>query len=212
MLQTIRQNEENNHFNFTTIILNGQEKTSFSDLFSFSASYYKANLILRSGDTLSGIARINTQDEIIFKKKEKDEKVVYNYKTVSKVNLEIDGDEIEYIYKIIIGRRINGIMLLEPYGVFGEDKLNLFVDISSGSYNMNGFKGNTTKTTYFIGKNNSTGVSHIGIGNTYSKKFKKIAQKYFKSCPDLIKKIKNKDFKRYGIRSVMEYYDINCKK
>ncbi|MDX6748121.1 hypothetical protein SHK09_15090 [Polaribacter sp. PL03] len=197
---------------FTCIILNGQEKTSFSDLFSFSASYYKANLILRSGDTLSGIARINTQEEIIFKKKEKDEKIVYNYKTVSKVILEIDGDEIEYIYKIIIGRRINGIMLLEPYGVFGKDKLNLFVDISSGSYNMNGFQGNTTKTTYFIGENNNTGVTHLGIGNTYSKKFKKIAKDYFKSCPDLLEKINNKYFRRYGIRSIMEYYDQNCER
>ena len=197
---------------FTSIILNGQEKTSFSDLFSFSASYYKANLILRSGDTLSGIARINTQEEIIFKKKEKDEKIVYNYKTVSKVILEIDGDEIEYIYKIIIGRRVNGIMLLEPYGVFGKNKLNLFVDISSGSYNMNGFQGNTTKTTYFIGENNNTGLTHLGIGNTYSKKFKKISKDYFKSCPDLLEKINNKYFKRYGIRSIMEYYDQNCEK
>ena len=199
-------------FLLTGIFINGQQSKSGSDLFSFSASYYKANLILRDGGTLSGIARINTQNEIIFKKKEKDEKIVYDYKTVSKINLEIDGNEKEYIYKIILDRRINGIMLLEPYGVFGKNKLNLFVDISSGSYNMNGFRGNTTKTTYFIGKNNNTGVTHLGIGNTYSKKFKKIAKDYFKSCPDLLEKINNKYFKRYGIRSIMEYYEQNCEK
>jgi hypothetical protein len=190
--------------------LNAQENTPFSDLLGFSSPYDKAILTLRNGDTLTGLARINGQDEIVFKKKTKDEKVIYDYKTVSKIELEIDRNKTVYVYKIIEGRRIRGIMLLKPFESLGESELQLFTDYYTGSYNMNGFQGTTSKTTYFICKNNSSVVTYLGIGNVYSKAFKKEAKRYFKSCPDLLEKINNKYFKRYGIVSVVEYYNLNC--
>ena len=196
---------------------NSQNKSSFSDLFSFSASYEKANLTFRNGDTLSGIAKINIKNEIVFKKNKKDQKTIYDYRNIAKIILDVNHVKKTYVYKIIDGRQINRILLLNPQDELGKGKLKLFTKTSVGTYNtgnMNGtgigFYGTSTKTTYFLSTNNNDIVTDLRIGNTYSKRFKKIAKKYFKSCPDLLKKINNKYFKRYGIKSVVEYYNLNC--
>ena len=49
------------------------------------------------------------------------------------------------------------------------------------------------------------------IRNTYSKKFLEIAKIYFMDCPELIDSIENKEFSRYGIRDVVEYYKSYCR-
>ena len=72
------------------------------------------------------------------------------------------------------------------------------------------FTNSGSKTTYFMSINSNDVAINLKIGNTYSKRFKKIAKKYFSDCPDLLSKIENKYFSRYDIRNVVEYYNNKC--
>jgi hypothetical protein len=63
-------------------------------------------------------------------------------------------------------------------------KLNLYQDYASGiSYSPNMTGGgygftNYSKTTYYISERETDTVTNLRIGNTYSKRFKKIVQIY----------------------------------
>lgn len=182
-------------------------------LFSNSIAQNKLSIELKDGTVLKGFGRIKVNESILFMKTEKAEKEIYDYKTVRRLNIYTDNSEQNYEYKIIDGTGgVSSIILLE---IIRTGKVNLYQDFISGvSYgpNMSGGYGfsNYSKTTYYISQKESNIVTKLRIGNTYSKRFKKIAKKFFNSCPDLLEKINSKFFKRYGIHSVVDYYNKKC--
>ncbi len=182
-------------------------------LFSNIHAQNKLSIELKDGTVMNGFGRIKIDETILFKKTEDSEKEVFDYKTVKKLTIYSDESKQEYEYKIVQGSGgVGSIKLIEFLKV---GKVNLYQDYASGmTYgpNMTGGYGFTSysKTTYYISESGSDTVTNLRIGNTYSKRFKKIAKKYFNNCPDLLEKINNKYFKRYGIESVIEYYNINC--
>lgn len=188
-------------------------------LISFSSliAQNKIELTLKDGSILNGFGRINIKDEILYRKTEDGDKVIYNYKTVKRLSIYADDSVHIYEYKVINGTGGSGsIKLLESILV---GNINLYQDYSSkiryydyspdylgGGYNYS----MPSKTIYYITKNGNDKTTNLKIGNTYSKRFKKIAKEYFASCPDLLEKINNKYFKRYGIESIVKYYNENC--
>ncbi|OBX25571.1 hypothetical protein A9996_08995 [Gelidibacter algens] len=98
-----------------------------------------------------------------------------------------------------------------------EGKVNLYQDfVSSTMYVPNmaagggyGFAGSSS-TLYYISRGGSDTVINLRACNTYSNRFKKMANDYFKDCNDLIDKINSKYFDRYGIQSVVNYYNEDC--
>lgn len=178
------------------------------------SSFYEVKITLKNGSIISGLGRINFDEEIIFKENKEAEKKIYNYINVNKVIIKIDNTIKRFEYLTIEGiGSVNSVKLVEKI-VSG--KINLFEDYSSGvsySQTMNGSYGfsNYSKTTYYISKNENTPAIDLRIGNTYSERFKEIAQNSFYDCPDLLNKIDTKYFKRYGIKEVVKYYNQYCK-
>ncbi len=188
----------------------------FLFIFSNIVAQNKISLTLKDGSVINGIGRIKADEQILFRKSEDAEKEIYNYKNVKKMTMYIDSDgsEQNYVYKIIEGSGgVGSVKLLE---IIITGKINLYQDFSSGMTYVPNMSGsgygfsNYSKTTYYISKTGSDTVTNLRIGNTYSNRFKKIAENYFKSCPELLEKINNKYFKRYGIGSVIKYYNQNC--
>lgn len=199
---------------------------SFFFLFSATEAQNKISITLKDSTVINGFGRIKVDETILFKKTEDSKKEIYDYKTVKKLIIHSDESDQEYEYKIVAG--VGSIKLIE---ILKSGKVNLYQDYASGMLygpnmtggygsnitdgyvsNMTGDFGFTSysKTTYYISVNGSDAVTDLRIGNTYSKRFKEIAKKYFKDCPDLLEKINSKFFKRYGIHSVVEYYNEKC--
>lgn len=66
---------------------------------------------------------------------------------------------------------------------------------------------------YYAKKKDSTYAMEIyqtGTLGFYGSKFKRRAQIFFSDCPDLTKKINNKEFKTQNVLEVFEYYENSC--
>jgi hypothetical protein len=182
-------------------------------LFSNIYSQNKLSIELKDGTVLEGLGRIKVDETILFKKAEGAEKEIYNYKTVKKLVIYSDNSQQEYEYKVV--EDSGGLGSIKLIEIIKTGKVTLYQDYASGvTYgpNMSGGYGfsSYSKTTYYISKSGSDVVTNLRIGNTYSKRFKKIAKRYFNDCPDLLEKINSKFFKRYGINAVVEYYNKKC--
>lgn len=182
-------------------------------LFSNIYSQNKLSIELKDGTVLEGLGRIKVDETILFKKSEDAEKEIYNYKTVKK--LIIYSDKLKQVYEYKVVQDSGGVGSIKLIEIIKTGKVTLYQDYASGvtyGSNMSGSYGFTSysKTTYYISKNGSDVVTNLRIGNTYSKRFKKIAKRYFSDCPDLLEKINSKFFKRYGIHAVVEYYNKSC--
>jgi hypothetical protein len=190
-----------------TTIAYGQEKDKYGSL-------DEIKITLRDGSIIEGLGRINIDEEIIFKENKEAEKKIYNYKNVDILIIRINDKLTTLEYKIIEGMgSTDSVKLLEK---IVDGKFNLYEDYISGISYSPTFSGNYgfsnySKTTYYICKNGDDTVIDLRIGNTYSERFKEIAQKSFSDCPDLLNKIDTKYFKRYGIREVVNYYNKSCK-
>lgn len=66
-------------------------------------------------------------------------------------------------------------------------------------------------TTHFLCRNDSEIVEKfIKSDEMLMVNFKKTASNYFKDCPSLVDKLKNKIFKKRDIEEVVTYYNTNC--
>ncbi len=179
-------------------------------------------LTFKDGKVLSGNGKINSKNEIVFKTDTDDSKTIYNYKTVDKVVISYKSGKKEYQYKIIADSDFgsNTVSLLEPIekgnvNLFGVTSYHAGAPMMAvGGFGNNsmmmGF-GSNPKTIYYISRKGEDVVFRLKNSNTYSKRFRIVADEYFSDCPKLINKIKSKEFHRFGIETVVSYYNHYCK-
>lgn len=178
-------------------------------------SQEKITIVFSDSTEIKGYGSIRADDRIFYRKDKNAQKEIYTYKTPRKVRkLTIhnqDSDKI-YEYKIIENSgKSADIKLLE---ITKTGKINLYKETYTGMTNpamAGGMSMPYSTSTYYISKNNEIFGVNLRQGNVYSKRFRRIAKKYFSDCPDLMNKIKARDFfKRYGIESVVDYYNETC--
>lgn len=167
---------------------------------------------MKDGSTIDGFGRIKENDEILYRQTEDSEKQIFNHKTIKKLIIYSDDSEQNYEYRV---NNDNGKIKLLEILYFG--KINIFKDVVGGvAYAPTPIDGGfgftpSSYSFYYISKNgNNISVTSLGYATTYSKEFRKKAKEFFNSCPDLLEKINNKYFNRYGIEAVVKYYIENC--
>jgi len=158
----------------------------------------KAILYFKDGTQLTGLGKLKGASKVKFRKSRKDKAKKYHFKDLQKVKI-YEGDNITtYEYLKVKGK--NKYVVLEEV-VLG--KVALYKIVSQGQhvgFGMGGFGGagggmvsgmgmSYTIKNYYVRKKNEREVTHLGSTNLFSKNFKKAASTYFKSCPDLVKKI-----------------------
>ncbi len=178
-------------------------------IFSNLIAQNKFSLTLKDGSVINGLVRIS-ENKIVFRKSLDSEEEFYDYKTIKKMTVP----EKNYVYKIVEGSGgTNSIKLVE---VVISGKISLYKGTQQIYYNpstTNGILGGGSTSSYsiyYISNKDSDVVTNLRIGNIYSSRFKQIAKKHFKSCPDLLEKINKKYFGRYSITSVIMYFNENC--
>ncbi len=173
--------------------------------------FHNATLNLRDGTVLKGQAKTFASGIIKFRKNKRDKKTVYNYKTAKSVILELEDTTEVYTYKILSGKKPRLMQIVKEY----PGKVNLYmVKLHSINMRESGFSNEDISSTYYINKGKGDVVIKIALqffiyGNRH---FKKTALDFFKDCPALIEKIKNKEFKKRDIEAIVDYYNKDCSK
>ncbi|WP_299097886.1 hypothetical protein [uncultured Winogradskyella sp.] len=186
-------------------------------VFAITVSYSQDKITIQFTDSteIKGYGRIKLNGNILYRKEKKSEKEIYSYKTekkVKKVTIHYDDYDKSYEYKFTYFDGMKHHKLLEIYKA---GKVNLYIKNTTTNTNAiatGGFGMTYTTTSYYISKKDNDTIIDLRQGNTYSNRFrKKIAPKFFNDCTDLIDKINTRDFfNRYGIGSVVDYYNEKC--
>ena len=68
-------------------------------------------------------------------------------------------------------------------------------------YNINNF---------YVKNEGDSEVIHLGSNQLFTKNFKQGASEFFKSCPELVEKIQNREFKKKDIVRIVRYFNLDC--
>lgn len=181
----------------------------------------KAILYFKDGTQITGLGKLKGANKVKFRKTRKDKAKKYDFKNLEKVKIYEADDINTYVYLKVKDK--NHYRVLEEV-VVGE--VMLYKIVSHGQHagvGMGGFGGagggmaigmgtSFSIKSYYVKQKNEQEVTHLGSTDLFSKSFKKAAGSYFKDCPDLVKKIQNRESKKRDIREVVEYYNTECKK
>jgi len=185
---------------------------------SVSAQKNRAKLFFKDSTTQVGLAKISKSGNIVFRKEAKAKKVTYSSQDVYEVHIKEKGFYKRYFYKMDYeSRKVQLLRLIKegPVSLFGDIRqYTTHTPYMNGNGSLNPGGGGSfkqTKETYYLCDGNDRLVVNIKKGNTHLNKFLEIAEIYFMDCPELISSIKNKEFSKYGIRDVIEYYNSYCK-
>ncbi len=195
-------------------------------------SYEEATLKLRNGAVINGKAKITIDNKVKLKKG--NEKLIYDYRSLDRFNIEINGEKVSYVYKIVAGKEPKLLKIIREY----PGRVNLYVienEPNSASYNhpqtatIKTSDGNTavintsvpsvnTKVLinqineYYANKGDGHEVTKIGNDHPIfgKKKFKESANEFFKDCPEIIRRINKNEFRRSEMDSIVDFYNENC--
>lgn len=166
----------------------------------------EATIYFRDGSKIECIARIKGSEIIVFDDQGEKEKL--DYRKVSKIkHVPIVGKGI-FEYKVKIG--YNEPILIE---LIKEDYLSLYGFFSQSTTNLgNEFIFNDVGVYYYVGKSNESTVTDFQQPpNKYGKQWwRKLSQEYFKDCDELVRKLKDKEFKQNDLVDIVEFYNSNC--
>lgn len=182
----------------------------------------EAILYLRNGDTIHGLAKITDFGKIKFRYNKKSTKKKYDGKTLKKFEIyEKDTYQlVTYCYKLVQNKRFFSNSVLMK--LVTEGKINLYTMTSTvtapigfGSAGGMGFGMNIISNSfdhYYVCRGNSDFVIELAtVGSFFGKNFIKAASEYFSDCPDLVKKIENKVYKKRDIEEIIRFYNAKCK-
>ena len=196
------------------------KKTLFILLFivTYSISgqsfFESGKVFYRDGTTEKGYLKMK-YSTIKFKKKNTARKsITLTYKEVKKITINQEGKNIEYIYKIIKGKKKGKFKLLESviYGKASLYKLTHETSLGNSGIGPVSIGLSYNGANFYIGKEASSFVEFIGENSIAlgRKSIKKGLLKYFNDCEPFIEKIKNKEFKNKDIVQAVAFYNKNC--
>jgi len=178
----------------------------------------EAFITLRSGEKLKGLARIKKDQTVKFRKDKNSEARIYTYREIKVLKIEEDFEMNTYHYKMIKKKHVKRPKLLKLC-VKGNMSLysehfdnNTPMGGMAGGGNMGvslGFSMGGRTTFYYICMNDSHIVEPVTkVGNGLGRGLRKTGLKFFKDCPVIAKKIKNKTYKNRDIELVVYEYNL----
>ncbi|WP_203256620.1 hypothetical protein [Hyunsoonleella ulvae] len=168
-------------------------------IFSFSvlhAQYSEGKIYLKNDSVSKGLIKVKTFGGIKFKTSENSEPLEYDYKTI--LGYDVKGWQYRYEKKKETRKP-------ELFKLILEGKISLYSNFvyNPGRVDSNGFSiGASSSTVYYI----KVKEQLLAIGNRLKKKDIII----FEDCPLLIEKIQKKEFKKWDIYDIVEFYNEDC--
>ena len=172
----------------------------------FSEPYRYSIVVLKTGDTLVGYGKTKNKG--------------FKYRAHSNVKpYFIDFSEIDYLQQLYSDKNLKTFKFFQinhsiQYFKLEELLKGKYAELYGIIYNVNssgagGISISQTVVKYYIKKVSESKITYFGP--KLSVGFKEKIINYFADCPELIKKIENKDFRmRDGLEQVVEFYNKNC--
>ena len=167
----------------------------------------KAKILFTNDKVIEGFAFIG-DSYVSFQQEIDGRKITYRPLGIKSVFVYQDNEEIEYRFRkfknqyVLMRVIIDGNISLLSKAYY----YNLGV---GGNYSTNSAAG--TLTHFFLNRKDEKDVVRILTkGKAIDKSFRKTAIEFFKDCPELVKKLDDKIFKKDDIEQVVNYYNKNC--
>ncbi|MGS2739894.1 hypothetical protein [Sinomicrobium sp. M5D2P17] len=125
-------------------------------------------------------------------------------------------DSLSLYVRIYEQRILSNSYSPEPVIIIGKEyvqniKLDNGKEISVGFSRNVYYNINFPRYSYYVGQGASNHVEHLYTkGLPLAKGFKKSIKTYFKDCPELVKKVENKEFSNSEVWKVLDFYNLNC--
>ena len=163
-------------------------------------------IYFKDSTTLAGYGKMNSDNDITFKLNDESEPIVYKKELIDKFQIE---DRL-YQYKLTKNKPTSGHWLR----IIIEGKVNLYEkdDTYYYAYTTKSMPSGATVVSYYLEREGEIKIYKITSHGEISKNFKKSASRYFKDCPELVKKIKDNTFKKTDIEEVVQFYNSICGK
>ncbi len=172
--------------------------------FTNAQNFNDAEVFFSNGKSLKGYGKIGFR-RFVFKKDKDGPTIGYKHIGIDSIQI-FRGDSITtYQFK----RDKQEVYLMRVIES-GEATL-LKNTISGNTYSPQfGFQS-VGGTTYYISKKGDLETTSIYTeGAVIDKSFRRTMAKVFKSCPSLIEKLENKEYKKSDVREVVGYFNKNC--
>lgn len=174
-----------------------------------------ATLEFKDGKQRKGLAKLIGGDQIKFKKAKGQKAEKFHFSELQKAVIYDSEEPSTYVYIETPKGRFNVVKELEIGAV------NLYVleekgyappmQMGGANGHMNVTGGNFYDLQNLYVKSGENGeLTHLGSNQLFSKNFKKAASDYFSNCPELVKKIQNRDFKKKHVKDIVHYYNTKC--
>ncbi|MCZ4696012.1 hypothetical protein DWB61_14940 [Ancylomarina euxinus] len=193
------------------------------------AQKHEATLFLKEGTKLKGLARIKADHTVKFRKDKNSEACIYTFREIRGLKIEEDYEQNTYHYKMI---KKNMVMRPKLFKLCVKGKMSLYslhhkymhtvggsgpITMAGppgvGSVSMPGFPGHTMggeTTSYYICMNDNHIVEPVTkVGNGLGRSLRKTGLKFFKDCPVVAEKIRNKTYKKRDIELAVYEYNLH---
>ncbi|PWG05998.1 hypothetical protein [Polaribacter aquimarinus] len=170
-----------------------------------------AKIILKTGDTISGVIGKFKTKSFKYKKYANGKSTEINFSKIKKLIIQYskkerqtyhffklkESEKYVAVQKLILGKEVH------LYGI-----LNHFNSTGAGGISIN-----TSSMQYFLKRANEMTLTNMGYYNPPFGKLKERTLDYFSDCSSLVEKIKKKEFRiRYGLEKIVIYYNNKCHK
>lgn len=179
----------------------------------------RAELIFKDGSLLEGIAEPVNKNFIKFRKEPKAKKEYFTFEEVD--TLKVYYDFIPTIYVMVklkngfapkvmeLARAGKNVVYYRSISQGNAASLG-FLSNGGGAGAMMSGSGFSGAKHFYVRKTNEEGAIRLASSSWFSKNFKNTASNFFSDCPELVKKIQNREFKKRDINEIIEFYNTKC--
>lgn len=177
----------------------------------------KAELIFKDGSLIKGLAEPTNVNNIRFRKERKAKKEFYSFEEVDTLKVYYDFNPTIFVLVTIKDKTAPKVLEMAHSG----KNVTYYRDIEEGysaprrtptgggGFLMTG--GGSYNTTYsYLRKTNEKEAVYLGSSYWMTKNFKKGASNFFSDCPELVKKILNRDFRKKDLKEIILFYNTKC--
>lgn len=175
----------------------------------------RAELIFKDGSIMEGIAEPIHSNNIKFRKELKAKRQYFTFEEVDTLKVYDEIEPTIYVLVKIKNAYVPKVLELTSAGknvVYYRDILKggtVAIPNSNGRTTTMG-AGFSRAVYSYVRKTNEEEAVLLASSNWISKNFKNTASKFFSDCPELVKKIRNREFKKRDLKEITDFYNTKC--
>ena len=181
--------------------------------------YKSGMLVLNDGTKKEGVIKPKDENLLFKKSSHHDDQESFHYTEidyVKKPNFDDEPAKFKYLkvvggnFKLIEEVIIGPVSLYKNTSTYYVNHLGATAGMPGAHMGGFGVPMPQTSTGYYIRRKNDRHVMYMSSNYIFTNTLKKKGPWFFRDCPELVKKIENKDFKKDQVEEVVHFYNDHC--